>query len=313
MSEAAAVGRAGAEIDDEVQRMRRSGRIPQSRLEELERRFGAHVPAQDSGSPLRQALDLADAATTLDEAVPLGSRLVGGGAVKRAVHRLVGWYVRFFVSQLHRGLWGVVRALHVLADAVEQLQQDAAGTPGDVAPAHQLPDTDTDDRSWWRPVLDAVMPADTEGVLSETAGRSTAADELRRFPPGALRGVVLRGSSQVGSLLGRARLVESAGAHLSSGGLLAVVSRTPHAWARSSEPLADDLAGTRPLHPATWVHLLERAGFEDVVVHRGGRDLSVAFPSGASSEPSPELSALAATVNTLVGGPDEYLVVGRRP
>ncbi len=313
MSEAASLRRVRVELDDELERLRQSGRVPAQRVQELELRFATHIPpAGTGGSPLRQALAMADAASTLDEAVPVGSRIAGGGLVKRAVHRLVGWYVRFFVTQLHRGLWGVVRSLHVLVDAVEQMQQDLSGSLGDEDAGSDSPQADDEDARWWAPLLDAVMPAGTDGVVRESAGRSSAADEIRRYPPGALRGVLLQGSSQAGSAKGRARLVEAVGSQLGKHGVLAVVSLTPQAWARSASPVADDLGDRRPLHAATWVRLLERSGFVEITVHRGGQDLSVAQP-GAVSDAGPALASLLSTVNTLVGGPDEYLVVGRRP
>jgi hypothetical protein len=49
-------------------------------------------------------------------------------------------------------------------------------------------------------------------------------------------------------------------------GSLVLVSAKPDRWQRVVAP-EEELTGGGPLHPETWVYLLEAGGFQDVVAH----------------------------------------------
>jgi hypothetical protein len=119
-------------------------------------------------------------------------------------------------------------------------------------------------------------------------------DHLEDRADHELGGLVLTGSVQLLDRGGCARLVELAATRLTPGAVFALASVTPGAWA-AADPVLLDLATGRPLHAATWAHLLGTAGFEDVEVHAhagwGGSG-----PTAAGADPY-----------------ESYLVVARRP
>ena len=58
-------------------------------------------------------------------------------------------------------------------------------------------------------------------------------------------------------------------AAVAPGGWVAVVSVAPSAWGEVADPVVRDLGGSGPLHPETWVHLLQERGGADAQVHEG--------------------------------------------
>jgi hypothetical protein len=94
-----------------------------------------------------------------------------------------------------------------------------------------------------------------------------------------------------------------------SGGVLVVASLTPEAWGRRCDPLVLDMATARPLHAQTWASLMARSGFGYLEVHRGGPDLLSQLHSDGPGAPVVN-EGLVEVLETLVGGPDEYVVTG---
>jgi hypothetical protein len=85
---------------------------------------------------------------------------------------------------------------------------------------------------------------------------------------GALGGLVLTGIIDRAPLGIVISLVERAAAVVADGGRIVVVGTDPSAWG-STNPVEADLSPGRPLHPATWVHLLEQHGFLGARVAEG--------------------------------------------
>lgn len=326
-----------AEIDEEVRRRRRDGDLPAGFEAEMDRLYRALLPPAAPSGPVREALAAVDAAG-YDEHTPLGSRLPAGAAVKRAVDRLVGWYVRYHTAQLARGQWAAARALHTLADEVEALRPSLAAEAGWPTAA------DGPDRWWLDLALDALRGAAPGRVLHWACGSGglldaladagldaygvdgsadavTAAvargrdartdglaEHLETVAPGSLAGVVLDGPVQWLGPGQRDRVLDRLPDALAPGGVLVLASATPAAWARTAPPAVADLAPGCPLHPETWVSLLGEADLEVRAVHRGGPDRRVAVGPGAPAA----VAQLAEVVNALVGGPDGYVVVAGR-
>lgn len=162
---------------------------------------------------------------------------------------------------------------------------------------------------------------DPDAVGRATAGGADArvedlVDHLAAVAPGTLAAVVVEAVCETATPATCERLAELATRAVGPGGFVAVASRTPQAWSRSAPPVVADLAPGRPLHADTWAHLFARLGWTAVEIHRGGPDLVAALggatSEGASAEPSAP-SIGSAALAALVGGPDEYLVVARRP
>jgi hypothetical protein len=95
-------------------------------------------------------------------------------------------------------------------------------------------------------------------------------DHLRLVEAGALSGVVLVGMVDRAPVGAQVAALEHAARVVGPGGRLAVAGTSPAAWG-ADNPVEADLAPGRPLHPATWVHLLEQLGFATPdVVERDG-------------------------------------------
>ena len=72
-------------------------------------------------------------------------------------------------------------------------------------------------------------------------------------------------------------------------GAVIVIGRDPSAEVSERYEIAVDLAPGRPMHAATWAHLLTRAGGADVTTRRGeGGDVAV-----IAGSPLPRWAAIA--------------------
>ncbi len=86
----------------------------------------------------------------------------------------------------------------------------------------------------------------------------TLAEHLDVLPDAALGGIVLVGAPDRLALNEQLRLLERLTARSMDGARIAVVVTDPERWRHTVGPVAADLMSGRPLHPLTWVHLLER-------------------------------------------------------
>jgi hypothetical protein len=96
-----------------------------------------------------------------------------------------------------------------------------------------------------------------------------AIEHLRVVDDGALHGLVLVGIVDRSPLGVQLHLVRRALEVLADGGRLAIVATSPDGWGRAN-PIEADLSPGRPLHAATWAHLLEEAGFAGVEITEAG-------------------------------------------
>lgn len=336
------------EIDEEVAIRRSSGELPPDFEEGLDQAFAELSPGKGPGYLIRQALAVVDERAAVAIEVPVASRRPGGSLFKRLVRAAVGWYVRFFVGQLTRFAHAVARALHVLADDLEQLRNETStrwpSLPEGVGGVAGLP---LPEDRWWIALAtsafkDAPAPVlcgdtadlaplralreagiDAYGVRDprDAVGRETTEgfdvrdetlmDHARGLVKGTVGGAFLEGSIQ---WLGPRRSDELLGAlesNLDVGTVLMVVSRTPQAWSRLCDPLLADLAPARPLHAETWAYLMERHGFVEPRVHRGGTDIGARLRSSSDDSASVDRELVAA-LESLLGGPDEYAVIAVR-
>lgn len=98
----------------------------------------------------------------------------------------------------------------------------------------------------------------------------TALDHLNVVADGVLGGAILTGFVDVLDRAHQLRLPGMLHAKLRAGGVLVIVGCDPVAWARDVSPVVRDLSPGSPLHGETWQFLLDRAGFESVILHPGG-------------------------------------------
>jgi SAM-dependent methyltransferase len=129
----------------------------------------------------------------------------------------------------------------------------------------------------------------------------------------SLAGLVLSGCVDRLSVGERRRLVRSAEIALAPGGTLVVLGTSPSVWERTVDPVAADLSPGRPLHAATWAHLLSATGLADIAVEHG--------PSATSPDYLPKdqpgadvFNRLVDRIDSLTGGPASFAVFAtKRP
>src|SRR5205823_14193877 len=82
-----------ADIEREVRGRRRAGQIDDEYERELDRIFDAVAPPGATGSGLEAALARAERAAVIDPVGPVASRLAGVALVRRALRKLLAFYV----------------------------------------------------------------------------------------------------------------------------------------------------------------------------------------------------------------------------
>jgi len=291
-----------AEIDAEVRRRRVAGELTPAFERELDALFDAVSPPGVTGE-FPALLDRAQSAAAINADPPVESARVGGGAAKRMLGRAMSWYVGHVTRQVGALGTALVEALRVLGDRVERLEKASIGTQGAVAAAAAL-DPHVDLAGWGRVVgsllertpgrvlhgdagdgslvraladagLDAygVEPRVALADAAATAGlevrEHSTPEHLEALPTGALGGLVLSGCVDTLPLAELRELAKLAGDAVAVGGRVVVIATAPESWGRGDTTVAADLAPGRPLHPESWQHLLDAAGFAESVVVPG--------------------------------------------
>lgn len=282
------------EIDEEVQARRASGDFPPGMERDLDLVFARFAPANLSGDDAHSLLEAADRTSFVDLDPPTGSRIPPVAILKRAERKLLGWWFRFTSQQVTAFAGTVVSLLKVVVRRLEALEETVPGaSPSAVYAAHgssrpasagDLADhvaevlagttgrvlvAEAGDGALVRLLVDRGL--DAYGVEPKLERAEAAAmqglevrdaeplEHLRSVGDGDLGAVVLLGCvdrSPVGSQLA---LADEAARVLAAGGRAVVVGTLPEAWG-ADDPVEADLSPGRPLHAATWVHLLEERG-----------------------------------------------------
>jgi hypothetical protein len=336
-----------ADIDAEVRRRRASGDLPAGLERELDELFLEFSPVGLQGrARLRETLSLVDGSAYVDIAVPTESNKAVGSYIKRFIRKGLGWYMNFIVAQVVKFAWSVSRMFHVVVDHIEELEAAVETHRSPDLPLDAVP-TAHPGTAWWsqaavdalRQLPDRVLVADcgdatlvesmiaagidaygTEpsDLLLEPAlvrGVDVRAegviDHLDVVAGEALGGIVLTGSVQWLRPNEREQLLELVATRLTVGGTLVLHSTSPEGWAGSAPPLVRDLAPGHPLHAETWAHLLGARGFSVAEPVRGGDDRRLTRV-GADAADGAAINAAIDTINELLLGPTEYLVVATR-
>lgn len=325
-----------AEIEEEVRRKRESGDLPPHLERELDIVFARYAPVRALDGDFEQVLTRAEQATFIDVLAPTASSRPGIPHVKRVLRKSVVWIFRYVAQQASGFNEAIARAVRLLGKRVDALEE-ATGTRS-IAPlvgsdaAAVMPDADH-----WLPVLvDALRDVqgrvlhvecgngdlvralvdkgvDAYGVQPEGAPSDAELDiridgvmeHLGKVPDGALAGIVLSGCVDRFPKAALLRLADQAVARLAPGGVLAVVGTDPTAWERDRSPVEVDLGAGRPLHAATWAHLLAERGLDATAVHDGPRRRPAEVPE--------ELGEWGARIDALLFPPASFAVVATRP
>jgi hypothetical protein len=290
------------EIDEEVRARRAAGEFPPGMERELDLLFARFAPPMVSGDDLDGLIEAGDRTSYIDHHPPTGSSFAPLTLLKRVEWKLLGWFFRFVTQQVTAFAGIVVQALKVIGrrlDALEHAtpgadptQRAAAVGAGRPADPGSLADVvaehlrgvrgrvlvaecgdgtlvrrlDGLDAYGVEPRLELAEPASLAGL---DVRADDAVDHLAVVDDDALHGLVLVGVVDRVPLGVQLRLVERAAAVLATGGRLAIVGTSPDSWGRAN-PIEADLSPGRPLHPATWAHVVEQAGFTSVNVTETG-------------------------------------------
>lgn len=283
------------EIDEEVQARRASGDFPPGMERDLDLVFARFAPATVSGDDADSLLEAADRSSFIDPDPPTGSRIPPVAILKKVERKLLSWYFRAVSQQVTAFAGTVVSLLKVLTRRLEALEATVPGASsaaveaargsatsasagdladhvadvlagtagrvlvaeaGDGALVRQLAERGIDAYGI-EPVLALAEAAAMQGLEVRDA---EAIDHLRAVGDGDLAAVVLIGCVDRAPVGLQLALADEVTRVLAPGGRTVIVGTSPQAWG-ADNPVEADLAAGRPLHAATWVHLLEQRGF----------------------------------------------------
>ena len=297
------------EIRREAQRTRASGEYPATLERELDALFEDLVPERLNEHDFEAVLDRAERASLIDLHAPIDDPRRVYSQVKRGVQKLVIWYMDYVVRQLATFASSTTRAVRLLGERVERLEQRhevLARRLPDVGDDLDLLVRDATAVDPWASVIADALAGVAGRVLHAEAGdgaivarlreaghdaygvdpvlaretpdlrRHGAIDHLLVVGPGSLVGLVLSGITDRATAAAKIALAAQAADVVAPGGRVVIVATSPDAWDRVVPPPLADLAPGRPFHPSTWQLLLERSGFEEIAVHEGtpGADAS---------------------------------------
>lgn len=292
------------EIDEEVQARRASGDFPPGMERDLDLVFARFAPATVSGDDAESLLEAADRASFVDPDPPTASRIPPVAVLKRVQRKLLSWYFRYLGQQVTAFAGTVVSLLKVLIHRIEALEATVPGaspaavdaarraaagaTPGDLgdhvaelvsAVRGRVVVAEAGDGALVRLLADRGVDAYGIEPRLELAEAATlqglevrddeAIDHLRSVGDGELAALVLVGCTDRVPLGLQLALTDEAARVLAPGGRAVVVGTSPSAWG-TANPVEADLSAGRPLHAATWVHLLEQRGFTGAAVQEAG-------------------------------------------
>jgi hypothetical protein len=295
-----------AEIQQEVERRRAVGDVPPDFERQLDRTFASLTPPEATDDDFDGLLARLEAAALIDTWPPTVSTRPGVAQIKRSIARATGFYIRHIASQVSSQTRLLVKALRLLSDRVDRIDQNAPGRRTDLWLDIQR-DSSTTHSSVppgnWREVVIGVLQGRDGRVLHAEAGdgrlvselieagfdaygvepveetallasdrapdirADDAVSHLRILPVQSLGGLIVSGCVERLPIGALMDLVELAASRLLPGGALVVISTHPAAWARGVSPVCADLAAGHPLHPETWLALLRLAGFSGMTVH----------------------------------------------
>src|SRR4051812_4065355 len=111
-----------ADIEREVRARRRAGQLDDEYERELDRIFDAVAPPGATGPGLEAALARAERAAVIDPVGPVASRIPGVALLRRALRKLLAFYVEHVVRQVTAFGVMIVRAVRVLGDRVDAIE-----------------------------------------------------------------------------------------------------------------------------------------------------------------------------------------------
>ncbi len=220
-----------------------------------DRLAGAGSRFRAAGTGVAGLLDDVDRRATIDVDAPVDSSRPGIAPIKGAVRKAGAFIARHLAQQTTVLVGGLSAAARELDERLRRLEHD-----GHASVVARVPDV--------RPRVATVLgslEARSDGARRDV-GSAAELDTLPRSDAGLIVGYRLVDVGPVGA---RLDLLQRLVAAVAPGGWVAIVSVAPSSWVELADPVVRDLAGAGPLHPATWVHLLQEHGGADIQVHEG--------------------------------------------
>ena len=210
---------------------------------------------RSTGTGVAGLLDDVDRRANIDVDAPLDSSRPIVPALKGAVRKAGAFVARHVAQQTTVLVSGLSAAVRELDQRVHRLEHD-----GHTSVIADVPDM----RARVATVLGS-LEARRPGTRRDV-GSQTELDTLPRSDAAVVVGYRLL---DVGPLGARLAVLDRLVAAVAPGGWVAIVSVAPGAWEDVAGPVVRDLGGTGPLHPETWVQLLQERGGGDAQVHQG--------------------------------------------
>jgi len=210
---------------------------------------------RSSGAGVAGLLDDIDRRANIDVDAPIASIRPVVPQLKSAVRKAGAFMARHVAQQTTVLISGLSAAVRELDQRVRHLERD-----GHVSIVARVPDA----RPRVADILDA-LEARNPGTRRDV-GSHTELDTLPRADAAVIVGYRLL---DVGPIGARLEILDRLVSSVAPSGWVAVVSIAPEAWAEATDPVVRDLGGRGPLHPQTWVHLLEERGGSNAHMHVG--------------------------------------------
>jgi SAM-dependent methyltransferase len=291
-----------ADIESEVRSKRASGELPEDFERQLDIAFARLAPVDSVSGDFHTLLAKLEESTTIDTRAPTASTKRGVSQLKSVVARAIDWELRHLAGQVTGVTHALTRALGMLGSRVEDLERDSAANADswllELDSGHTraaLPDGD-----WAAIAKEAVGNAGDGRILHGECGsgalvgelqqvglhaygvdpderlvrgappevvdlrREGVREHLRALPARSLAGVILSGCVDRYGPGATLELAELAARRLGPEGRLVVISHLPGSWPRPGQELLADLSTGWPFHPATWLAVLSKLGFDDL-------------------------------------------------
>jgi SAM-dependent methyltransferase len=292
-----------SEIDEELRRRRIDGDLLPTFERHLDDAFERLTPGSSEHGSRDAAIERVEKAGHIDIEAPVASNLVLGEVPKRAVRRLVSWYLGHVVQQVTTFTSATTKALHSIDDRLSELERDTK-VRRRLSASHGASVGAVDPGQWTTPVVELMSGLEGRVLHAEcgdgallraladagvdvygTDPRPDALDRAARvgvdvrltpslehlasLQPASLGGLLLSGFVDHLTVAAHTELVSLAARALGVGGVLVLLCVNPEVWGRSVSAVEADLSAGRPLHAETWAYLLECYGFSSVRVQAG--------------------------------------------
>ena len=340
------LARVQAEINEEVRRRRASGDFPPGLERELDAIFARYAPA-GAGDDFDEVIVSAETQSFIHVDVVTASNKPGVAYVKRALRKVMAWYLRFLAQQVTAFAGAITRAVKLLGERVAALETvtvlASERTLAEVRERRAGPDL-----TRWRSVAadelvgitgrilhtecgdggllsalnaagaDAygVEPVEALAMAASRAGLDVRADDalahLRALPEGALGALVLSGCVDALPLGEVLEIADLAAAVVAPAGTVIVISTGPASSIGARDPVVADLTPGRPLHAETWCHLLTERGLGGVKTILAPRSAPCLQPVASTVAGADVLNANLERLNEILFAGSDYAVVARR-